>query len=111
MIINVEFLKYIISSVDIAINLNRVKFIRIWFKLKTLRELQMFLKFANFYKRFVRFYARITRALTKLFKNNKNEKQIDSFNFNVEARKAFRLFIDAFTNASMLIHFDSKNFI
>ena len=34
----------------------------------------MFLKFANFYKRFIKFYARIIRALTKLFKNNKNEK-------------------------------------
>ena len=74
MIISVEFLKYIISSVDIVMNLNRVKFIRIWFESKTLRELQMFLKFANFYKRFVRFYARIIRALTKLLKNNKNEK-------------------------------------
>ena len=74
MIISVKFLKYIISNVDIAMNSNRVKFIRIWFKSKTLRELQMFLRFANFYKRFIKFYARIIRALTKLFKNNKNEK-------------------------------------
>ena len=111
MIISVEFLKYIINNVDIAINLNRVKFIWIWFELKTLRELQMFLRFANFYKCFVKFYARIIRALTKLFKNNKNKKQIDFFNFNVEARKAFRLFINAFINASILIHFDSENFI
>ena len=76
-----------------------------------LRKLQMFLKFTNFYKRFIRFYARIIRALTKLFKNNKNEKQINSFNFNVETRKTFRFFIDTFTNALMLIHFNSKNFI
>ena len=34
----------------------------------------MFLKFANFYKCFIKFYARIIRALTKLFKNNKNKK-------------------------------------
>ena len=111
MIISVEFLKYIINNDDIVMNLSCVKFIQIWFKLKMLRKLQMFLKFTNFYKRFVKFYARIIRALTKLFKNNKNEKQIDFFNFNVEARKAFRLLIDAFTNASMLIHFDSKNLI
>ena len=74
MIINVKFLKYIINSGDIVMNSSRVKFIKIWFKLKTLKKLQMFLKFANFYKRFVRFYARIIRALTKLLKNNKNEK-------------------------------------
>ena len=71
----------------------------------------MFLKFANFYKRFVKFYARITLALTTLFINNKNEKQIDFFNFNVEVQKAFRFFINAFINALMLIHFDLKNFI
>ena len=71
----------------------------------------MFLKFANFYKCFVRFYARIIRALTKLFKNNKNKKYIDFFNFNVDARKAFQLFINAFTNALMLIHFDLKSLI
>ena len=44
----------------------------------------MFLKFANFYKRFVKLYARIIRALTKLFKDNKNEKQNEFFNFNAE---------------------------
>ena len=74
MIINVKFLKYIINNGDIVMNSNRVKFIKLWFKLKTLRKFQMFLKFANFYKRFIKFYARIIRALTKLFKNNKNEK-------------------------------------
>ena len=74
MIINVKFLKYIINNDDIIINSSRVKFIKIWFKSKTLKKFQMFLKFANFYKRFIKFYARIICALTKLFKNNKNEK-------------------------------------
>ena len=74
MIINVKFLKYIINNDDIIMNQNRVKFIKIWSKSKTLKKFQMFLKFANFYKRFIKFYARITRALTKLFKNNKNKK-------------------------------------
>ena len=71
----------------------------------------MFLKFANFYKRFVRFYARIIRALTKLFKNNKNEKQNKFFNFNAKARKAFQRFIDAFIQTFMFVHFNSKNSI
>ena len=56
----------------------------------------MFLKFANFYKRFIKFYARIIRALTKLFKNNKNEKQNKFFNFNVEAQEAFQRFMKIF---------------
>ena len=111
MIISVKFLKYIINNGDIVMNSNRVKFIKIWFKSKTLRKLQMFLKFVNFYRRFIRFYARIIRALTKLFKNNKNEKQNESFNFNAEAREAFQRLIDAFIKIFMLVHFDSKSFI
>ena len=71
----------------------------------------MFLKFANFYKCFVRFYARIIRALTKLLKNNKNEKQNEFFNFNAKVRKTFQRFIDAFIKTFMLVHFDLKNSI
>ena len=74
MIISVKLLKYIINNNDIVMNLNWIKFIQIWFKSKILRKLQIFLKFANFYKRFVKFYARIICALKKLFKNNKNKK-------------------------------------
>ena len=71
----------------------------------------MFLRFANFYKRFIRFYARIIRALTKLFKNNKNEKQNEFFNFNAEVRKAFQRLIDAFIKIFIFIHFNSESFI
>ena len=92
-------------------NSSRVKFIKIWFKLKTLRKLWMFLKFANFYKRFIKLYARIIRALTKLLKNNKNKKQNEFFNFNVKVRKIFQRFIKTFIKISMFIHFNSKNFI
>ena len=76
-----------------------------------MKKLQIFLKFANFYKRFVKFYARITRALTKLLKNNKNEKQNEFFNFNAKVRKAFQRLIDTFIKTSMLVHFNSKSFI
>ena len=38
-IINVKFLKYIINNDDIVMNSSRVKFIKIWFKLKILKKL------------------------------------------------------------------------
>ena len=71
----------------------------------------MFLKFANFYKHFIKFYARIIRALTKLFKKNKNKKQNESFNFNAKAQKTFQHLIDAFIKIFMFVHFDLKSFI
>ena len=71
----------------------------------------MFLRFANFYKRFVKFYARIIRALMKLLKNNKNEKENEFFNFNAKVRKIFQRFIKTFIKTFMLVYFNSKNFI
>ena len=88
MIINVKFLKYIINNNNIVMNSSRVKLIKILFKKKILKKFQMFFKLANFYKRFIKFYARIIRALTKLFKNDKHEKQNEFFNFNAEVQKA-----------------------
>ena len=92
-------------------NSRRVKIIQTWFKFKTLRELQIFLEFANFYKRFVKFYVKITRALTKLLKESKQEKQNESFIFGEIARQAFRRLIKTFTKTLMLIHFDFRNLI
>ena len=67
----IEFLEYIISNHDVFMNSRKMKIIQTWSEFKTLRELQIFLKFTNFYRRFVKFYAKITRALTKLFKESK----------------------------------------
>ena len=70
----IEFLEYIISNHDVFINSRRMKVIQTWFEFKTLRKLQIFLKFANFYKRFVKFYVKITCVLTELLKRSKQEK-------------------------------------
>ena len=107
----IEFLEYIISNHDVFMNLRKMKIIQTWLEFKTLRELQIFLEFANFYKRFVRFYAKITRILTKLLKERKQRKQNESFIFEKIARQTFRRFIKTFTKAFMLIHFNLKNLI
>ena len=107
----IEFLEYIINNHDVFMNSRRMKIIQTWFKSRTLRELQIFLKFTNFYKRFVRFYVKIIRALTKLLKKNKQEKQNESFIFEKTARQAFRRLIKTFTKTFMLIHFNFRNLI
>ena len=107
----IEFLEYIISNHDVFMNSRRMKIIQTWFEFRTLRELQIFLEFANFYKRFVRFYVKITRVLTKLLKKNKQGRQNELFIFKKIARQTFRRLIKTFTKAFMLIHFDFRNFI
>ena len=71
MIQMIEFFEYIVNNHNVFMNSCRVKVIQTWLESKILRELQIFLEFANFYKCFVRFYVKITRALTKLLKENK----------------------------------------
>ena len=71
----------------------------------------MFLGFANFYRQFVQYYAKIIRTLTKLLKDNKQEKQNESFVFNKNVVVAFKKLILVFTRTSMLVHFDFKNHI
>ena len=111
MIQMIEFLEYIIINHDVSMNSCRVKIIQTWFEFRVLRELQIFLEFVNFYKRFVKFYAKITRVLTKLLKENKQERQYESFNFEKAARQTFWRFIKTFTKAFMLIHFNFRNLI
>ena len=90
-------------------NSSRVNVIRTWFIFITLREFQVFLEFINFYRRFVKKFARIIKLMTKLLKNNKQEKQNEFFVFNVDVVKTFRKFFKTFIEIFMLIHFDSKN--
>ena len=107
----IEFLEYIINNHNVFMNSRRMKVIQTWFEFRTLRELQIFLKFANIYKRFVRFYVKITRVLTELFKKNKQDRQNELFIFEKAARQTFRRLIKMFIKAFMLIHFDFRNLI
>ena len=78
-VIFVKFLNYVISNNGISMNSNKVEIIRSWSISINFKKLQMFLKFVNFYRRFVVLYAKMSRSLFDLFKNNKNEKQIELF--------------------------------
>jgi len=71
----------------------------------------VFLSFANFYQQFMKYYAKIIRILTKLLKNSKQNKQHNFFVFNKNVILIFRRLITIFTQTSMLIYFNSKNYI
>ena len=63
--------------------------IKKWFKLKTYREMQIFLKFVNFYKRFIYRYFKIIASLMSLLKNNENEKKKILSNDRNQSSKRF----------------------
>ncbi|KAK3548264.1 hypothetical protein QTP70_007188 [Hemibagrus guttatus] len=66
---SVQFLGYNISSSGIQMDEGKITAIRDWPAPATVKELQRFLGFANFYRRFIRNYSRIADPLTNLLCN------------------------------------------
>jgi hypothetical protein len=72
-------LKFVINTKEIEIDKNRIEVITEWSEFRSFRNIQIFLNFANFYRRFIRDYSRIAAPLTLIFKGNINERKIDPF--------------------------------
>ena len=49
----VEYFDFIKKNNDISINFHEIKIIKNWLKLKSFKNVQIFLKFVNFYKKFI----------------------------------------------------------
>ncbi|KAI2662464.1 Retrotransposon-derived protein PEG10 [Labeo rohita] len=60
----VSFLGYIISLEGVAMDDTKVNAVRNWPRPKTLKELQRFLGFSNFYQRFIRHFSTVAAPLT-----------------------------------------------
>ena len=95
-----EFLGYIISPDGISMDPAKVQTIQEWETPESVHDIQVFLGFANFYRRFIRGYSRICRPLFDLL--HKNVK----FSWNLEAQNAFQYLKECFTSAPILKHFD-----
>jgi hypothetical protein len=101
-----EFLDYILSIKRIVMNVNRIVIILAWSESKNHREIQIFLEFVNFYKRFIEIFSRIAKTFSFLLKKENKKRFRKKFVFNADAKKAFEILKIAFTNVSMLLHFD-----
>ena len=66
----VKFLGFIISRNSITIDLEKTKAIKEWPTPITVKEVQFFLSFANFYQKFIIGYLSITTRLFKLIKKD-----------------------------------------
>ena len=68
--------------------------------------MQVFLSFANFYRRFIANYSKIAALLTAMLKGSKNGKKAGPYIMTNEVRKAFKRLKNAFSSAPVLQHFD-----
>jgi len=100
---SVHFLGYIIDHSGVRMDERKVTAVREWPIPSTIKELQRFLGFANFYRRFIQHYSSITGPLTNLLRGKPK-----SLSWTPAATQAFETLKIAFTTAPLLVHPDPE---
>ena len=69
----VWFLGYVVSSRGIRMEDKRIKTVKQWLEPQSVRDIQVFLRFANFYRQFIQRFSRIAAPLTSMLKTSSTE--------------------------------------
>ena len=91
-----------ISSEGVHMNPAKVEAVLGWERPKSAHDIQVFLGFANFYRRFIKNYSKIAAPLTNL-----TRKEV-KFKWSHEAEDSFSSLKQAFCSAPILRHFDAN---
>ena len=62
------FLGYVVSAQGIRMEDKRIEAVRNWPEPKSVQDIQVFIGFANFYRRFIRGFSRVAAPLTSMLK-------------------------------------------
>ncbi|KAK3567559.1 hypothetical protein QTP86_020033, partial [Hemibagrus guttatus] len=100
---SVQFLGYIIDRSGVRMDERKIAAVRNWPIPTSVKDLQRFLGFANFYRRFIQGYSSITNPLTSLLRNKPK-----SLTWTPAATQAFDKLKTAFTTAPLLLHPDPE---
>lgn len=96
----VKFLGFLIGQSGVQMDLAKVEAVLTWPEPTTVKELQSFLGFANFYRRFIKRYSKVAQLLTELTKKDQ------AYKWTPEAGEAFITLKKCFTTALVLSIFD-----
>ena len=108
----ISFLGFLLTTEWVKMDPTRVSTIKNWPLPKSFRDIQVFLRFANFYRRFIQEFSRIVGGLTAMLKgSSKGKCQGMNFNLTKDAESSFHQLYSAFTTALMLRHFNPLLFI
>jgi transposase InsO family protein len=97
-----KYLGFIISTDGIEVDQDKVSVVRDWQAPTTVRGIQSFLGFCNFYRRFIRNYGVIARPLVRLTKTGV------PFKFDRDCWEAFEELKSRLTSSSILRHYDPE---
>ncbi len=98
-----SFLGYVISQDGVSMDDKKVQAVLDWPQPQTVKELQRFLGFANFYRRFIRNFSSIASPLTTMTKRNTSR-----LVWFPEALHSFKELKARFTSAPILRHPDPE---
>ncbi len=105
-VFHVNFLDFRMSLDEIAMQTSRIIVVKNWSKSKSHKDVQIFINFANFYKRFVHAFFKASAELIFLLKENEKEKFKIKFVMISEAKEFMKLIKRVFMSASMLRHYE-----
>ena len=97
---SMTFVGYMVSSSGIGMDPSKVSSVLDWPVPKSVKDVQSFLGFANFYRKFILGYSTLTSPLTDL-----TRKAARKFTWSEKAGASFRQLQLAFTSAPILRHF------
>jgi hypothetical protein len=105
-VFHVNFLDFWMSFDEITMQTNKIIIVKDWSKFKSHRNVQIFIDFANFYKRFVHAFFKVSVELFFLLKKNDKNKFKIKFIMISEIKKFMKSIKRIFMNASMLRHYE-----
>jgi hypothetical protein len=97
-----KYLGFIVSTGGIEVDPEKVSVVRDWKPPQTVRGIQSFLGFCNFYRRFIRDYGVIAKPLVQLTKTNV------PFRFDKACWDAFEELKSRLTSSELLRHYDPE---
>lgn len=95
-----KYLGFIISTQGIRVDPEKIEVIKSWVPPTTVKGVQSFLGFCNFYPRFIRDYGIISKPLTRLTHKDRE------FIFTDECHGSFKELKNRLINAPVLAHYD-----
>jgi hypothetical protein len=84
----IGFVAFVITPEQVRMEEDRIAIIKEWSMPKCHRDIQLFLGFANFYRRFIKGFSRIVRPMTALLKGGKEGKIFGPFEHTPEMKES-----------------------
>ena len=112
-------MEFLISVQDINIEEEKIQVVKTWSEPKFIKDIYIFLGFANFYYCFIQGFCKIIALLISLLKTTSSLANVktplkstkNSIFLTLKAKLAFFQLREAITKAPILHHFDTKHYI